>query len=109
MAISDIVIKGVEAGFFQFIAPFALVFLLIYGVLLKTKPFGDWKDNTAISMIYGISSFLIATFVLLFGLNVYLENFLAWILGRAGIIIILLFAGIIIAAFGKGGSNLGGE
>ena len=109
MSIPDIVIKGVELGFFQFIIPFVLVFLLVYGILLKTKPFGDWKDSGALSMIYGISAFLVATFVLLFGLNVYIEQFLAWVLGRVGIIIILLFAALIISAFGNQGSKLGGE
>jgi hypothetical protein len=58
-------------------------------------------------MIYAITSFLVALFVLLFGLNVYIEMFLAWVLGRAGLIVILLFAGLIIAAFGMGGSKLG--
>ena len=109
MAVSDAVVRLVEFGFFQFIAPFSLIFLLTYGILLRYKPFGDWKDNTTIAMIYGISSFLAASFVLLFGLNVYIEQFLAWVLGRAGIIVILLFAGLIIAAFGMQGSKLEGK
>ncbi len=107
MGIAEVVAKAASMGFYQFFAPFALVFLLTYGVLLKFKPFGDWKDNTAVSMIYGVVSFLVGTFVLLFGLNVYIETFLAWVLGRAGIIMILLLAGLIIAAFGFGGSKLG--
>ena len=109
MGIAETVAAMASRGFFQFFAPFALVFLLVYGVLLKFKPFGEWKGegNTAVSMIYAITSFLMATFVLLFGLNVYIEMFLAWVLGRAGIIIILLFAAIIIAAFGSSGGKLG--
>lgn len=110
MAIADMIIRMSEIGFFQFFAPFALVFLLTYGVLLKMKPFGDWKgkDNRGVSYIYAITSFIVGTFVLLFGLNIYIEQFLAWVLGRAGVIIILLFAALIIAAFGKsGGENLG--
>jgi hypothetical protein len=94
-------------GFYQFFAPFALVFLLTYGVLLKFKPFGDYKDNAAVSIIYGVTAFLMGMFVLLFGLNVYIEQFLAWVLGRAGIIIILLLAGLIIAGFGFGGGKMG--
>jgi|GEM_PF-2828363 len=112
MAISDVIIKAVEFGFFQFFAPFALVFLLTYGVLLKYKPFGDWRGeggSTAISMIYAVTSFLMGAFVLLFGLNVYIETFLAWVLGRAGVIIILLFAALIIAAFGMEGGKFGNE
>jgi len=103
MAMEDVILWLSENGFFQFFAPFALVFLLVYGTLLKTKPFGDYKgdDNKAISWIYAITSFLSGAFVLLFGLNVYIETFLAWVLGRAGIIIILLFAALIISAFGK--------
>ncbi|MBR9689500.1 MAG: hypothetical protein GOV01_01210 [Candidatus Altiarchaeota archaeon] len=111
MGIADVVVKMVEVGFFQFFAPFALVFLLTYGVLLKFKPFGEWKgaENRGVSMIYAITAFLMGTFVLLFGLNTYIETFLAWVLGRMGIIIILLFAAIIIAAFGMQGSKMGGE
>ena len=111
MGIADVIAGAVEFGFFQFFAPFALVFLLTYGVLLKYKPFGDWqgKDNTGVSMIYAVTSFLMGAFVLLFGLNIYIETFLAWILGRAGIIIILLFAALIIAAFGMEGGKFGSE
>ena len=107
MAMEDSVLWLSENGFFQFFAPFALVFLLVYGTLLKSKPFGEYKDNTAISWIYAITAFLSGAFVLLFGLNVYIETFLAWVLGRAGIIIILLFAALIISAFGR--SGMGGD
>ncbi len=105
MAMEDIILWLSEKGFYQFFAPFALVFLLVYGTLLKTKPFGEYKDNSAISWIYAITSFLAGAFVLLFGLNIYIETFLAWVLGRAGIIIILLFAALIISAFGRSGMS----
>lgn len=109
MGIAESVAWLASVGFYQFFAPFALVFLLTYGVLLKYKPFGDWKGdgNTAVSMIYAITSLLMGAFVLLFGLNVYVEMFLAWVLGRAGIIIILLLAAMIIGAFGFGGGKFG--
>ncbi len=100
-------LKLSQMGFFNFFAPFALVFLIVMGLLMKYKPFGEWKNSTAMSMIYGVLSFLIALFVMLYGLNVYIEMFLAWILGRAGLIIILLLMALLIGAFVKGGSDLG--
>ena len=102
-------LKLSELGFFNFFAPFALVFLITLGILLKYKPFGEWKDSTAIQLSYGIVSFIVALFVTLYGLHVYIEMFLAWTLGRAGLIIILLLMAVIIAAIAKGGEKLGGE
>ena len=107
MGFAEAVIALSERGIFQFFLPFALVFAIVYGILLKYKPFGEYKDNTAIALIYGIIAFGTALFVLLYGLNVYIENFLAWVLGRAGLILILILAAIIIAAFMKGGEKLG--
>lgn len=98
--------KLAEVGIFQFFIPFALFFMILYGVFLRYKPFGDWKDNTVISMIYGMMSFLIALFIMLYGLNTYLENFFAWFFGRLGVILMLILAVIVIAAFVKGGSEI---
>ena len=109
MGFAEMTMKLAELGIFQFFIPFALFFMILYGVLLKYKPFGDWKDNTVISMIYGLISFLVALFIMLYGLNVYIESFLTWVLGRLGLILILVLAIIVIAAFTKGGSELGGE
>ena len=107
MGFAEMITTLAGIGIFQFFIPFALFFMILYGVLLKYKPFGDWKDNTAVSIIYGLLSFLVALFIMLYGLNVYLENFLAWVLGRLGIILILILAIIVISAFTKGGSDLG--
>ena len=114
MAFAEGVARLVESGFFQFFAPFALVFSIVMGVLLKYKPFGNWKNDEGktniIFLIYFVISFLTGLFVMVYGLNVYIEAFLAWTLGRAGLILILLMVAIIIAAFSKGGGeNLGGE
>jgi hypothetical protein len=110
MAISDVVIWLVDKGFFQFFAPFALTFVIVYGVLIKTKIFGDDKDKkTALDIIYAVIAFVSALFVLLFGLNVYIEMFLAWVLGRMGILLILVLAGFVIYAFAKGGLDSGGK
>ena len=107
MGFAEAVIKLAEFGLFQFFIPFALFFMILYGVFLRYKPFGDWKDNTIISMIYGLTSFFVALFIMLYGLNVYIENFLTWVLGRLGLVLILVLAVIVIAAFSKGGSELG--
>ena len=78
-------------------------------MLLKYKPFGEWKDNTAIQLIYGIISLLFSLFVMFYGLNVYIGMFLTWVIGRGGLILILLLMGIVIAALAKGGEKIGTE
>ncbi len=83
-------------------------FLLIYGILLKTRPFtADKKkeDTAAIKMIYSITSFLMASLVLVFGLNVYIELFLAWVIGRAALVIILLVMGLVIMSLMNEGAK----
>ena len=107
MGFAEMTIKLAEVGIFQFFIPFALFFMILYGVFLRYKPFGEWKDNTTISMIYGLTSFMIALFIMLYGLNAYLENFFAWVFGRLGVILMLILAVIIVSAFAKGGSELG--
>ena len=98
-----------KTAFYEIYAPFGLVFLIAFGLFLRYKPFGDWSNNNVILLIYGILSFLIGLFVMLFALNVYIEMFLAWVIGRGGIILILILMALLIAAFLKGGENLGGE
>ena len=107
MGFAEMTMKLAEVGIFQFFIPFALFFMILYGVFLRYKPFGDWKDNTTISIIYGLTSFLISLFIMLYGLNVYLENFFTWVFGRLGIILMLILVIIVIASFTKGGSELG--
>ena len=103
MGFAETVLRLSQMGFYNFFAPFAIVFTVTLGILMKSKPFGDWEKSTAIMLIYGVISFMIALFVMLYGLNVYIEMFLAWVLGRAGLILIIILSAIIIAAF------LGGE
>ncbi|MBR9680115.1 MAG: hypothetical protein GOU99_03645 [Candidatus Altiarchaeota archaeon] len=96
MGFAEIVLEMAKLGLFQFFFPFALVFIILYALLLKYKILGDDKG-----VMSGAVAFIISLFLMLYGVNVYIANFLAWVLGRAGILIILLLMGLVIAAFVK--------
>ncbi len=100
MGFAEVILWAVEKGIFQFFLPFALVFLITYAIVLKLKLFGDKTE-----LLGGILSFFIALFVMLYGLNVYIEQFLAWTLGRGGLFLILILFGLIVYGFSK----MGGE
>lgn len=75
-------------GFFGFLLPFIFIFVVAYGLLLKSKMFEDQK-------IVGVLSLVLAFFVIGFG-GPGLANFFVNIFGLAtlvlaGILIIILF------------------
>ena len=102
MGFAETILWMAQQGLFQFFFPFALVFVILYALLIKYKILGEGKE-----LLSGIVAFIVALFLMLYGLNVYIANFLAWVLGRAGILLILLLMGLVIAAFVQG--QAGGE
>jgi phosphatidylserine synthase len=70
------------AGFFSYLLPFVLVFVLVYWVLKSTKT----VDNMT-AMVLGL---VVALFSMLFLSTVPVVAFLAYFLGRMGILIIIL-------------------
>jgi hypothetical protein len=69
-------------GFYTYILPFILVFAVVYAVLRSTKS----VDNVTALII----ALVIALFSLLFLSTVPVVAFLAYFLGRAGIVIVIL-------------------
>lgn len=94
----DQVVKNLEStGIFEFFLPFILIFAVVYGMLQKTKIFGDPKDDKGVSKINGIVAFAFAAFIMIFPTTsnavFELTDFLANVVGGA---LIYIF-GIIVA------------
>ncbi len=81
--IQDVITNLENIGIFQFFLPFILLFAVFYGVLSKTKIFGNQKDDPNVNKINAIVSFAAAAFIMLypatsvavFTLTDYLANF----------------------------------
>ncbi len=108
MGFAEAVIAAAQKGVFQFFLPFAIYFLVLIGVFFKFKPFGEWEEKPFIQLVYGLLSFFIALFIMLYGLDVYIEKFLAWVFGRAGILLMILVVAFALAAMFRAGAG-GGE
>jgi len=92
--IADVITNLENVGIFQFFLPFIILFAVFYGMLTKTKIFGEPKEA---SKINAIISFAAAAFIMLypttsvavFDLTDYLANFIGGSL--------IYFLGIIVA------------
>lgn len=81
--IADVVTNLQNIGIFQFFLPFIILFAVFYGMLSKTKIFGNVKDDPNVNKINAIVSFAAAAFIMLypatstavFTLTDYLANF----------------------------------
>ncbi len=70
------------AGFYSFLLPFVLVFAVVFAALRMTKTV---DDTTAL-----IIALVVALFGLLFFSTVPIVSFLAFFLGRIGVVIVIL-------------------
>jgi hypothetical protein len=74
--VGDLLSKWEEAGFFQYILPFLLIFALVFGILTKVNVF---KDNKAVN---GIIALAVALMSLQFS---FVSDFFAQIFPRLGV------------------------
>ncbi len=103
MAISDTVTMLEAMGFFDYILPFMLIFVLVYAILKQTKILGDEKEINATAAL------VIALFVLYFAKMLPIGTFLSFFLGRGSMIIVILVMALAMSVFiGKAitGNNL---
>lgn len=63
--IQDVVANLQTVGIFEFFLPFILIFAVVFGMLQKTKIFGDTKDP-AVTKINAVIAFAFAAFILVF-------------------------------------------
>ncbi len=109
--IADVVTNLENVGIFEFFLPFILLFAVFYGMMMKTKIFGDHKADTHVVKINAIVSFCAAAFIMLyptthaavFELTDYLANFIGGTLIYVLAIIVFMIVMFMIATPLKGG------
>lgn len=95
VTVADLVAAGKDLGIFQFYLPFVIMFALVYGLLRKSKIFGDPQEAKAINMIISLAASLFvmlypATGTVIVELSTFLSNFFAGTLMVAVTIIAFL-------------------
>lgn len=94
--ISDVVNVLQGIGFFDYVLPFLLVFVIIYSILRLTKVLGDPKDASSANAIV---SLVVALFIFYFG-NIYqLGPFFGFLLSRGAIYLIIFVLGAVVSNF----------
>ncbi len=89
-----------ELGFFQFFLPFILTATIFYGLLRKSKIFGEPKENVVVNgMVALIAAFMVWASPIILGVNIemqlaafFLHGMLATLVMIVGLIIVSLFA-----------------
>ncbi len=86
-----IILKLKEFGFFQFILPFMLTAAVFYGLLRRSKIFGEPERNVAVNATIAIAAaFLVWAYPILAGVNteVYLSQF--FFVGTVGLLVVMI-------------------
>lgn len=79
--ITDLMLTLHNFGFFRFIIPFMITSAVFYGLLRKSKLFGEPKENVAINATIAISAaFLVSAAPIIAGIDItsYLSGFLIY-------------------------------
>lgn len=92
--ITELILTLQNLGFFKFIIPFILTSAVFYGLLRKSKIFGDPKENIAVNATIAISAaFLVSAAPIIAGIDItsYLSGFLIYITFVIVAIIVISF------------------
>jgi hypothetical protein len=108
VTVADLVAAGKDLGIFQFYLPFVIMFAIVYGLLRKSKIFGDPQDAKAINMIIALAASLFimiypTTGTVIIGLADFLSNFFAGTL----MIVVTMIAFLIMMYIVVGGLTQG--
>lgn len=102
VAIADLVISAKEFGIFDFFLPFILMFVIFYGLLIKTKIFGSGEDKQPTRFSKTISlviSLVAASYIMIFnpaGIGVTVSTFFANLFGQTLVVVMSLLAFLIV-------------
>ncbi|MEM5828345.1 MAG: hypothetical protein QW197_02475 [Candidatus Aenigmatarchaeota archaeon] len=91
---SNLILTLHQIGFFRFLIPFILTSAIFYGLLRKSKIFGEPEKNVAVNATVAISSaFLVSAAPIIAGIDItaYLSGFLIYTMFVIFAIIILWF------------------
>ena len=96
MGIQEIIEIAKQTGIFSFYLPFVLMFAIFYGLLTKSRIFGDPKDKT-VKRINAFVSLIASLFVLAFTPLVDLAAFLSAFFGQLFMILVSILGFLIVA------------
>jgi hypothetical protein len=104
MSIAELIIAGESLGIFEFYLPFIILFSILFGILQKTKIFGD-KGK----VINAVISVAVALFVMQYALSGILAPFFAtYFASTLGILVailgFLMVTYLMLAMFSEGGN-----
>lgn len=97
--IEDVIMKMQEMGIFRFFLPFMLSLAIFYGLLRKSKIFGEPKENVAVNAIVSlIASFMVWAYPVIVGINIekqlasfFTQGMLAFLVTLTGLLLISMF------------------
>jgi hypothetical protein len=93
-----VILKLKDLGMFQFFFPFMLSAAIFYGLLRKSKIFGDPKENTAINAVVAlVASLMVWASPIIAGINI--ETQLAAFFTQAMVASLVVMIGLLIASF----------
>lgn len=98
--IADVIANLQNVGIFQFFLPFIILFAVMYGMLTKTRIFGNPKEDPGVNRINAIISFAAACFIMLYPTTgtavLHLSDFLANIFAGTLIYVVTIIAFLIV-------------
>jgi len=95
--LADLVVLAKEYGIFEFYLPFVILFSLMYGLLSKSKIFGDPKEVKKAASLNAIISLAAAFYVMAYSpLGVTLTEFFANFFTQTAVILVTLLAFLMI-------------
>lgn len=90
VTIGSLVSSAEAFGIFEFFLPFILMFAIFYGLLAKTKVFGDGKPARTINLVISLAA---AAYIMIFNpAGVTISSFLASFFGETMIVVLALLA-----------------
>lgn len=97
MGIAELVAAAKEFGIFEFYLPFILMFAVIYGLLAKSRIFGEAKERPA-STINLVVSLVAAAFIMVYTpAGITLAAFISNLFGGTLVVLLSILAFLIIA------------
>jgi len=100
MAIEDVIAVGEEIGIFEFYLPFVIMFAILYGLLSKSKIFGDQDKDRKVRAINLVISLAAAAFVMAYPnpVGITLTTFFATLFTNALIVIVTMLIFLMLTA-----------
>jgi hypothetical protein len=94
--IETVIVKLKGIGFFEFVLPFLLTAAIFYGLLRKSKVFGDPHENVAVNAIVAlVAGFMVWAYPVLAGVEI--QNIISDFFFKSSLVILVVLIGVLIA------------